>query len=116
MGLVKAKRDVILERAAALEAKKAALVAALAAPSGDGMEVSDVGGGAIEAELAATNSALESLSRSLAAEDERIAAWKMENIRRKHNYIPFVVNLFRMLAEKGHLKPMIDKAYQSRRE
>jgi len=40
----------------------------------------------------------------------------MENERRKHNYIPFVMELFKICAKKGHLKDLISKAKAIRLE
>nr|CAG4650338.1 EOG090X0A33 [Sida crystallina] len=37
---------------------------------------------------------------------------KIENVRRKHNYLPLIVELLRMLAQKGQLQPMYEKAKQ----
>lgn len=36
--------------------------------------------------------------------------WHAENVRRRHNYVPFVYNLLSVLASEGKLSPLIDKA------
>lgn len=38
--------------------------------------------------------------------------YKIENIRRKHNYLPLIVELLKMLAEQGQLLPIYEKAKQ----
>ena len=36
--------------------------------------------------------------------------WKVENRRRKHNYVPFIVQFLRTLADRGELVPLLDAA------
>ena len=43
-------------------------------------------------------------------EKERRQRWREENVRRRHNYIPFVVSLLGILADKGHLPRLIEDA------
>jgi ubiquitin carboxyl-terminal hydrolase L5 len=40
------------------------------------------------------------------------APFQIENIRRKHNYLPLIVELLRILGEKGQLSPLYEKAKQ----
>ncbi|XP_053673449.1 ubiquitin carboxyl-terminal hydrolase isozyme L5 [Anopheles nili] len=47
-------------------------------------------------------------------EDEAVKRkrYKTENIRRKHNFLPFIVELLKTLAQSGQLMPLYEKAKQ----
>jgi len=46
----------------------------------------------------------------LAEEENKRAKWKVENIRRRHNYLPLIMELLRSLASRGELLPIYNKA------
>ena len=46
----------------------------------------------------------------IAMEAQKTEQWKVENRRRKHNYVPFIVNLLKVLAERGELMPLVEAA------
>lgn len=43
-------------------------------------------------------------------ENLKVKSFKVENIRRKHNYLPFIMELLKILAAKGDLVPLVQKA------
>lgn len=38
-----------------------------------------------------------------------------ENLRRRHNYVPFIVSLLKVLSQKGHLNDLVTKAKEKKR-
>ena len=50
------------------------------------------------------------ISGEIAMETQKAEQWKIENRRRKHNYVPFIVNLLKQLAERGELMPLLEAA------
>jgi len=46
----------------------------------------------------------------LAEEENKRAKWKVENIRRRHNYLPLIMELLSSLASRGELLPIYNKA------
>jgi ubiquitin carboxyl-terminal hydrolase L5 len=59
------------------------------------------------------NEKLAELSRLeglLHEEEEKRNRWLIENARRKHNYVPFIVELLRLLGKQGMLMPLYAKA------
>lgn len=52
------------------------------------------------------------LRNELQNEADKRKRYRIENIRRKHNYLPFIVELLKMLGEKGQLMPIYEKAKQ----
>merc|ERR1712072_1093193 len=52
----------------------------------------------------------------LADEENKRAKWKVENIRRRHNYLPLIMELLRSLANRGELLPIYNKAKEKTAE
>lgn len=56
-----------------------------------------------QAELARLQSLMEQ-------EENKMKRYKIENIRRKHNYLPLIVEILKILASEKELIPLYEKA------
>lgn len=68
----------------------------------------------LERERATSLGVLESLRAELASEREKEANQAQENIRRRHNYVPLIIELLKGLSKKGALDPLITAAQSKR--
>ena len=62
-----------------------------------------------------TDELLSQLSRVqtlLGEEDNKRSRYRIENTRRKHNYLPFIMEMLTMLGNEGELLPIYQKAKQ----
>lgn len=60
--------------------------------------------------LAAVNESIQKNEEEQKLQEDKFAQWKIENCRRKHDYLPFVVRVLQHLAEKNELMPLVEKA------
>jgi len=52
---------------------------------------------------------LEQISMDLLGERDKFQQWKKENVRRRHNFIPAILELTKQLASRGLLSDLITK-------
>lgn len=64
----------------------------------------------LEEKIAASPADAASLQMELEAEKARHNQWELENTRRRHNYVPFVLEFLQILAEKNQLGDLVEKA------
>ena len=64
--------------------------------------------------LSAGDPRIAELQSDLAMENANKERQRAENVRRRHNFTPFVITLLKALANKDALQPMIDKAVERR--
>uniref|UniRef100_A0A915BYL9 Ubiquitin carboxyl-terminal hydrolase n=2 Tax=Parascaris univalens TaxID=6257 RepID=A0A915BYL9_PARUN len=64
------------------------------------------------AEMGVEREQMAHLEALIAAEEEKEKSFKAENIRRRHNYIPFIVELLKILAKEGKLVPLVQQAQE----
>ncbi|CAM6094183.1 unnamed protein product [Calypogeia fissa] len=120
MAVIKNRKDVYTAELTELEKKRADLwdqLEAEQAKEEDGMDTTseDEQGSDIEnlkRLLMVVESEIADVAEKLESEDEKSKRWKIENIRRKHNYVPFLFNFLKILAEKKQLRPLIEQARQ----
>lgn len=43
-------------------------------------------------------------------EDAKMARYQLEMVRRRHNYLPFIITLLKILGEEKKLLPLLEKA------
>jgi len=65
-----------------------------------------------KAQMEGRTEELKNLEDELKAIEEKRKAWSEENIRRKHNYVPFVVAALRLLAKRKKLKGLVRAAQE----
>jgi len=70
----------------------------------------------MEEEAGAMDERLNELQGLIANEDDKFAKWKKQNTRRRHNYIPFLLELLKKTAYNGLLPDLMEDAVGRKKE
>ncbi|XP_050302124.1 ubiquitin carboxyl-terminal hydrolase isozyme L5 [Anthonomus grandis grandis] len=62
------------------------------------------------AEIPSLQNRLTTMKLLIEEEENKRRQYKIENIRRKHNYIPLIVEILKLLAKEGKLMPLYEEA------
>ena len=125
MAIIEDRRDVLQRRIAHHEARAARLAGSSGdAGTGDAMEeegfedvrvaIQDGDKVVLDEMRKVEELQVGELRKRLAAAEDIFNQWKVDNIRRKHNYIPFIVKVLKILAKKKQLHKLIKKAEEKR--
>eukprot|EP01126_Amoeba_proteus_P063676 TRINITY_DN879_c0_g1_i3.p1 TRINITY_DN879_c0_g1~~TRINITY_DN879_c0_g1_i3.p1 ORF type:complete len:352 (-),score=94.13 TRINITY_DN879_c0_g1_i3:266-1321(-) len=110
MAVVKNKKIGLLEELESLEKQKSQLEERVLA-----LEVTHMGVEETRTELQLLAEKITGVKASIEAEDAKFASWKLENVRRRHNYIPLIYHLLKALAQKDMLLPLMEKAKEKQK-
>eukprot|EP01105_Mastigella_eilhardi_P024868 TRINITY_DN658_c1_g1_i2.p1 TRINITY_DN658_c1_g1~~TRINITY_DN658_c1_g1_i2.p1 ORF type:complete len:362 (+),score=118.52 TRINITY_DN658_c1_g1_i2:50-1087(+) len=102
MAVIKSRRDIFTEQLKHLQEAREKAVATARAD--------------VVTEVGRIDTEISQVTANLAVEEEKLKGWTAENVRRRHNYVPFLVNMIRVLAEKGQLEGLVDQAVQIQKE
>lgn len=114
--ICESRRSVILNQSCLKQAHAVAVEEAIVAGDysclvlDDGFILANSAEG-LEAQQAQLASDLELLHSELLQEEDRLKEQREENVRRKHNFVPFIVTLLRQLAAKKLLSGLVSKAH-----
>ncbi|KAH3765694.1 ubiquitin carboxyl-terminal hydrolase 2 [Pelomyxa schiedti] len=110
MAVIKSRKVVFAEEIARLQAERARLVEEI----GAGQIMQDTPSSASATpqagQLQQIDTEITSYNLRIAEQDEKMRLWEAENRRRKFNYVPFIVNMLKCLADSGQLEGLLNDA------
>jgi len=118
LAIVKDRTLVYKEELKKLESKKQKIEAKITKMEDQGKDVMDTTEDdglpnavtELKSLLQSTDIETKDVQENIKREQDKHQKWKVENVRRKHNYVPFVFNLLKILAEKGKLPELVEKS------